>query len=112
MKLGDYWKDDDYIFCNKKGEPLNDIREGFNNLLVLAGMGLDVNDMKFTPYCCRHYFITAGLRRGIDEFAVSKNCGTSIDMIKTYYDATITEDHIDTIIKGLPSYLQNTPTRS
>ena len=75
---------------NKKGEPLNDIMEGFNNLLVRAGMGLDVNDMKFTPYCCRHYFITAVLRRWIDAFTIAKNCGTSIEMIKTYYDATIT----------------------
>ena len=86
------------------------MRECFNNILVLSDIGLDVNDMKFTPYCCRHYFITAGLRRGIDAFTISKNCGTSIDMIKTYYNETITEDHIDTLIKGLPSYLQNTPT--
>ena len=86
------------------------MREGLNNLLVLVGIGLDVNDMKFTPYCSRHYFITAGLRRRIDAFTISKNCGTSIDMNKTYYNATITEDNIDTLIKELPSYLQNTPT--
>ena len=85
------------------------MREGFNNLLVRAGIGLDVNDMKFTPYCCRHYFITAGLRRGIDAFTISKNCGTPIEMIKTYYETTITKDNIDTIINGLPFYLQKPP---
>ena len=88
------------------------MREGFNNLIVRASIGLDVNNMKFTPYCCRHYFITAGLRRWIDVFIIAKNCGTSIEMIKTYYDATIPEDNIDTLIKGLPFYLQNTPTGS
>ena len=110
-RLKDYREDNkhdnDYIFCDVKGKRLGDMREGFNNLLIKADIGYDSEDNKYTPYCCRHFFITQGLRRGIDAFTIAKNCGTSLDMIKNYYDGTIMDDHIETLTKGLPKYKWN-----
>ena len=80
------------------------MRDGFNKLLEVSDIGLDAEGNKFVPYSCRHYFITSGLRRGVDAYDLANNCGTSIEMIKTYYDGTVTEDHITRLIQGLPSY--------
>ena len=66
----DNLKPDDYVFCSPNGKRINDFREGFNTLLRLASKWIpatggeqidcefDTDNVKMTPYCCRHTYIT------------------------------------------------------
>ena len=104
---GDYSKPTDYIFCDTNGKRFGDLREGWCSMLEGAGVGLDLEGNRYTPYCCRHWFITDIIRRSkVDPYIVAKNCGTSLAMLQGYYDDTTSIDHAKQMTDGLPFYLK------
>lgn len=42
-------------------------------------------DHESTFYCCRHYYISMGLKAGVTPDIIAKNCGTSPAMIHQFY---------------------------
>lgn len=59
---------------------------------VLEKIDLKTNDKGeyFSLYSLRHFYAVQILRRGISVFAVTRNMGTSVEIIQKYYgkDAT------------------------
>ena len=104
---GDFWRPDDYIFCDVDGRKFSDLREGWHTALEGAGVTHDVEGNRYVPYCCRHWFITDTIRRtNMDASIIAKNCGTSLAMIQRYYDSTTIGEHAEAFTKGLPFYLK------
>ena len=97
----DNLKPEDFIFCDEKGRKLEDMRDSFNNLMFNSEIGVDADGNKFVPYCCRHFYITMAIERGSDVYKLAKQCGTSVEMIGQYYDATLPKDHINNLMLGL-----------
>ena len=102
---------DDFVFCHPNGKQIGEFREGFNTMLKEAssyipknGTALDcefdTDGVKFTPYCCRHTYITYQLRyrKYSDVYAIAENCATSIAMIEQYYSDARGEDFVDKLI--------------
>ncbi|MBT3915884.1 MAG: tyrosine-type recombinase/integrase, partial [Rhodospirillaceae bacterium] len=56
--IGEEWSKDSYIFCNEKGQPIQDFREGFNSVIREADVETDRNGNKLTVYSLRHSYIT------------------------------------------------------
>lgn len=95
----------DYIFCEPNSDkPIQTMHTVFKQLVQKAGIGTDAKGNEFVPYSCRHFYITMSLQRGIDAYSVAKNCGTSVEMIQQYYDATTPLDYIQKLQQGLPVY--------
>jgi len=88
----DFCQPNDFIWCDETGRVIGDFREGFNNLLRIAGAEIDADGKKHTLYCLRHFYITERLREGIPIYEIASNCGTSVFMIeKCYSDARPTD---------------------
>ena len=88
MKADTEWADDDdLVFCLERGQPIPRLNVGFDRLLKDMDMTNDVFGRKRTIYSLRHSAITNQLlRRKADIYTISKNFGTSIEMIKQHYD--------------------------
>jgi hypothetical protein len=79
---------------------IGDFREGFNNLLRVAGAEIDADKKKHTLYCLRHFYITERLREGIPIYEIASNCGTSVSMIEKYYSDARPTDFMDRLTKS------------
>ena len=114
----------DFVFCNSNGKQIGEFREGFNTMLKGASSYIpkniakstsgtatdkfgevmdcefDTDGVKYTPYCCRHTYITYQLRyrKHSDVYAIAANCATSISMIEKYYSDARGEDFVDKLI--------------
>ncbi|MFP6772713.1 MAG: tyrosine-type recombinase/integrase [Alphaproteobacteria bacterium] len=101
----------DFVFCNPDGKQIAEFREGFNTMLKGASSYVpkngeamdcefDTDGVKYTPYCCRHTYITYQLRyrKHSDVYAIASNCATSISMIEQYYSDARGEDFVDKLI--------------
>lgn len=91
--------EDSYIFCNEKGKPYHDMREGFKAILKEAGVALDREGREHPIYACRHTYITFRIMfaRNLDIFKLAENCGTGISMIQIYYNSARSEDFINAL---------------
>lgn len=88
---------DDYIWCNEKGEVIEDFREGFNTLIHAAGVEFDSNGVKMTLYSLRHTYITYRLQEGVGVYDIATNCGTSVAMIEKYYSDAKSADFVNSL---------------
>jgi integrase len=95
--VGEEWNKDTYIFCNDKGHPINDFREGFNSVIREAGVETDRDGNKLTVYSLRHSYITFRIQfaKHLSIYSLAQNCGTSVQMIEQFYSDTVPEDFID-----------------
>ena len=53
---------------------------------------------KRTPYCLRNYYITEMRRKGVGYETLAKQCGTSVAMLKKYYDKVQPEDEAAVLV--------------
>jgi len=101
----------DFVFCNSDGKQIREFREGFNTMLKGASSYVpkngeamdcefDTDGVKYTPYCCRHTYITYQLRyrKNSDVYAIASNCATSISMLEQYYSYAMGEEFVDKLI--------------
>ena len=92
--------EDDYIFCRRDGTPIKNFREIFDSVIEEAGVKYHLDGdrkIKYTPYCLRHTYITFRLRytKNLNLIRLARQCGTSVAMIESNYDATLPEEHLD-----------------
>lgn len=85
LQRGEECKPKDFIWCDVNGRVINDFREGFNVLLKKADAEYDQDGKKLTIYSLRHTYITGELRAGTNVHEIAFNCGTSVEMIESYY---------------------------
>jgi len=96
QSIGEDISGEAYIFSNQDGEVISDFREGFKQVLKEAGVEKDANGNNLVIYSLRHTYIEFRLKFGnINVYNLAKNCRTSVSMIESYYDDTVTEDYKD-----------------
>ncbi|MBT3766533.1 MAG: site-specific integrase [Rhodospirillales bacterium] len=104
--IGDLCKSNAYVFCDINGKPIQDFREGFNNVISEAGVEFDSDGNKLVIYSMRHTYITTRLRYGknLNVFKLAQNCGTSVQMIEQFYSDVVPVDFADELtVDGLIS---------
>lgn len=99
-KNQDFCAPDDYVFCNEKGAPIGDMRDGFNSLIARAGVAFDADGKKYTIYSLRHTYITFRMRHAnqVQIHELAANCGTSVQMIEKHYGHVGSKDFVRGLI--------------
>jgi hypothetical protein len=103
-------KPDDFIWRGYDGKLVRRFQESFQNVL-------EHNDMLYVPskvvqgkimrrsiYVCRHFYITRALKREVNIYALSKNCGTSVEMITNFYSDVVSTDIAKQLTKMAREY--------
>jgi integrase len=79
---------DDFIFCHKDGKPIHNFKKGYSALLDAAGVAFDNQGQKRSLYSLRHTYATFRLHEGVNQYALARNMGTSVQMLETFYGHT------------------------
>lgn len=77
-----------FIFCHKNGKQIENFKKGYSALLDAAGVALDHQGQKRTLYSLRHTYATFRLHEGVNQYALARNMGTSVQMLETFYGHT------------------------
>ena len=83
--LNDAPKPDDFIFAHPDGKPIQSFNRAFASLMRFAGVEFDGVSKKHTIYSLRHTYATMRLTEGVSIYALTRNMGTSVTMIKRFY---------------------------
>jgi integrase len=97
MRLYDHRKEelnshpstDSFVFCHKDGKPLGSMRKGFDNLLKDLNLTFDSMGRKRTLYSLRHTYATMRLSEEVSPYLLSKQMGTSVDMLEKHYGQVV-----------------------
>jgi integrase len=84
-EIGRKVKPDEFVFCNRDGDPIGSFKKGFQNLISSAGVEYDSFGQRRTIYSLRHTYATFRLREGTHHFHLAQNMGTSVKMLEEYY---------------------------
>ena len=76
---------DAWLFCMGNGHRVKTLIDQFDLVLNSAGITHDGQGSKFTLYSLRHYYAVDAIRRGIPIYEISRNMGTSLEMLQKYY---------------------------
>lgn len=77
-------KPDDYVFCHDDGTIIGHL-PSVRSLLVYANLLKDSQGKIRTIYSFRHYYATLRLENGASIFWLTKNMGTSVQMLERHY---------------------------
>jgi integrase len=91
--------DDSYVFCDKKGQPINSFKKSFATFLNKIGLTKDTFGRPRTIYSLRHTYATSRLETGINPYTLAKNMGTSVAMLEEYYGHTTNVGMVDELTK-------------
>ena len=69
-------------------------------MLDYCGISIVKNGLNRTIYSLRHFYGTQRLKGNINPYHLSKQMGTSVEMIEKYYGHILTLDVIDSITKS------------
>ena len=97
MRLYDHRKEelnahlstDSFVFCHRDGKPLGSMRKGFDNLLKDLNLTFDSMGRKRTLYSLRHTYATFRLSEEVSPYLLSKQMGTSVDMLEKHYGQVV-----------------------
>lgn len=78
-------EDTDPVFADHNGNRIASFKNGFNELLVAAGLKTNNEGKARTTYSLRHFYISERLADGTDIYAIKTNTRTSIKMIENFY---------------------------
>ena len=81
----------------RSGGPYTSFKTSFNSMLKYCGIPLDKGGMNRTIYSLRHFYGTQRLKGNINPYVLSKQMGTSVEMIEKFYGHIMTRDVMDTI---------------
>jgi len=88
----------EYVFISSKtGGPYTSFKTSFNNMLKYCGVPVEKGGMNRTIYSLRHFYGTQRLKGNINPYVLSKQMGTSVEMIEKFYGHILTRDVMDTI---------------
>jgi integrase len=77
---------DSWLFCMGNGQKIKTLIDQFDIVLQSVGIVYDTKGFKFTLYSLRHYYAVDAIRRGIPVYEISRNIGTSLEMLQKYYE--------------------------
>lgn len=91
--------DDSYVFCDKKGQPIQSFKKSFATFLKHVGLTHGTFGQPRTIYSLRHTYATSRLEAGVNHYTLAKNMGTSVAMLEEYYGHTTNVGMVDELTK-------------
>lgn len=88
QELGSKPKASELIFCHKDGTAIHNFKKGFSALIEAAGVAKDHDGEGRTLYSLRHTYATFRLHEGVNQYALARNMGTSVQMLENFYGHT------------------------
>lgn len=79
-------------------------------MLEYCGVPSEKNGMNRTIYSLRHFYGTQRRRGDINPYHLSKQMGTSVEMIEKFYGHILTKDVIDSVRKSSNQKTMNKDT--
>ena len=95
-------KPDDWFFAMQSGSKVITLIDQFDKVLKLAGIEHNSAGDKYSLYSLRHFYAVMALRKGITDYAVAANMGTSTQMLKQYYGKQATPASMAVTLGGMP----------
>jgi len=88
----------DLVFCNGKGEPIENFGKSFKEVLLKLGLLEDRYGRPRTIYSLRHMYATIRMIHGEVPVAdLARNMGTSISMIEKHYSHVTNRQRVATL---------------
>lgn len=88
----------EHVFISgKTGGPYTSFKTSFNNMLKFCEVPVEKGGMNRTIYSLRHFYGTQRLKGNINPYVLSKQMGTSVEMIEKFYGHIMTKDVMDNI---------------
>jgi integrase len=75
----------DWLFSMPSGSKVITLIDQFDEVLKQAGISHNGHGEKYSLYSLRHFYAIMALRKGLGVFEVSRNMGTSVQIIQAYY---------------------------
>jgi integrase len=92
----------EYVFLSRRtNKPMTSFKKSFNSMLEYCGIPTEKNGLNRTIYSLRHFYGTQRLRGDINPYHLSKQMGTSVEMIEKFYGHILTKDVIDSVQKSV-----------
>ena len=88
----------EYLFLSRRtNKPYTSFKTSFNGVLKYCGVPIEKNGMNRTIYSLRHFYGTQRLKGDMNPYHLSKQMGTSVEMIEKHYSHVLTKDRIKLI---------------
>jgi integrase len=96
---------DDFVFTTSKGKPALTLYASLiKKLLTESGLLRSSSGSQRSTYCFRHTYATFRLTEGVDVYFLSKQMGTSVQMIEDHYGHINPVKNAERILQGLPGW--------
>lgn len=89
-----------WFFCMYDGNKIVTLIDQFNALLDSINLSENRDKEKYTLYSLRHFYAVMMIRRGVPIYDISKNMGTSVQIIEKYYGKQATPLALATKLGG------------
>jgi integrase len=97
--------DNDHVFTKHDGTRADTLyRSMIESLLKDSGLLVSASGKRRSTYCFRHTYATFRLSEGVDVYFLSKQMGTSVQMIEDHYGHVNPVKNADRILQGLPGW--------
>ena len=91
---------DEPVFLSMKTKrPYTTFKRTFGSILNYCGIPAETSKGTRTIYSLRHFYATMRLIEGVSPFLLSKQMGTSVEMLEKFYGHVITSEVADRISK-------------
>lgn len=97
---GEPLSSDGLVFCHKDGSPIGSFKKSFQTLLKACNLEKDSFGRGRTVYSLRHTYATFRLHEGVNHYTLSRNMGTSVQMLEQYYGHTSNLTMSEELTKG------------
>jgi integrase len=88
------------VFLSKKtGQSYTSFKRSFASMLNYCEIPAETDKGSRTIYSLRHFYATMRLIEGVSPFLLSKQMGTSVEMLEKFYGHVITSEVADRISK-------------
>lgn len=94
------------IFCHPNGVPIKDFSGSFASLLKFAGIPIEIESGRRSPYSLRHLYATKRLSEETSHYLLAKQMGTSVEMLEKHYGQVLTSSVARQITKSGPTRLK------
>jgi integrase len=96
---------DDFVFTTSAGKPASTLYVYLiEQLLTESKLLLSSSGSRRSTYCFRHTYATFRLTEGVDVYFLSKQMGTSVQMIENYYGHINPVKNAERILQGMPGW--------
>ena len=109
--IGKATEPDDFVFTTSTGKPASTLYGSLiKKLLTESGLLRSSSGSQRSTYCFRHTYATFRLTEGVDVYFLSKQMGTSVQMIEDHYGHINPVKNAERILQGLPGWEPITAT--